>query len=374
MSIGAAALGVTVATVTLLFARGVVTPPKRRAETGRILAVDNVNGTITLSSHPDSLLPGRYGLWFGGGSGFAKVGSVVAIRGSEVIRELLAVEAGHPAPGMRWRMTGWFYRDPAELGYPTEEVNVPTELGGAPAWVVPAASEETATGRWVIQVHGRAVDRTETIRAVPVFREAGFASLLISYRNDGQAPRSDDGLYALGDTEWRDVDAAIEYAITCGARDIVLMGWSMGGATVLQAATRSQHHRLISGVVLESPVVDWVTALDHQAGLRRIPRVISVLAYRILSRPWGRVVTGQSVPVDLKRLDFVNRAMELRIPILLLHSAEDAYVPDTASRALATARPDIVTAPLISGAGHTRIWNYDPDAWNQHIRNWLDRL
>ncbi|WP_457826784.1 alpha/beta hydrolase family protein, partial [Staphylococcus aureus] len=69
---------------------------------------------------------------------------------------------------------------------------------------------------------------------VPVFHELGITSLLVSYRNDGEAPRSRTGTYALGATEWRDVDAAIGYARRQGARRVLLMGWSMGGAIVLQ--------------------------------------------------------------------------------------------------------------------------------------------
>ena len=64
--------------------------------------------------------------------------------------------------------------------------------------------------------------RQETLRAVPVFRDAGYTTLLVSYRNDGDAPRSDDHRYALGDTEWLDVEAAMRYALDHGARNIVL--------------------------------------------------------------------------------------------------------------------------------------------------------
>src|SRR5690606_37187059 len=99
---------------------------------------------------------------------------------------------------------------------------------------------------------------------VPVFHRAGYTSLLISYRNDGDAPSSADHRYGLGDTEWRDVESAIRFALDSGARDVVLMGWSMGGATVLQTLTRSTFATAIRGVVLDSPVVDWVTTLQYQ--------------------------------------------------------------------------------------------------------------
>ncbi|QEE61309.1 lysophospholipase [Salinibacterium sp. dk2585] len=367
------AIGLTAAAVFVgvasFVARLVVTPPRRAIEDMRILDHDVDRGTITLTRTVDSVIEGRYGLWFDRDSGYAKVGDVMRLGANSVVRELHAVEEGTPRRGARCRLSGWYYRDPSELGVPFDEVDISTTIGAAPAWRVPAHDD---LGRWVIQVHGRAVDRREVIRAVPVFRDAGFTSLLVSYRNDGLAPGSDDGLYALGDIEWLDVEAAIRFAVDNGAKQIILMGWSMGGATVLQAVSRSRLAHFVTGIVLESPVVDWVTALDHQAGTRHIPRVITATVYRLLTRPWGRVMTGQAAPIDLRRLDFVTRAMELRLPMLILHSDDDRFVPNSASRALAHARPDIVTFPEITGAGHTRVWNVDPERWTRMIREWLD--
>ncbi|TQL47934.1 hypothetical protein FB562_1009 [Homoserinimonas aerilata] len=361
------------AVATFAIARYVITPPRRRAQDIRIVHIDEKAGTVTLSESPESLLAGRYGLWFDAERGHARVGDVVSRGRDSVTRRLEGIDKGTPAVGMKCRLSGWYYRSPEPLGVEYSEVFIDTTLGPAPAWLVPAPGGGTG-GRWVIQVHGRAVDRRETIRAIPVFHDAGFTSLLISYRNDGVAPPSEDGRYALGDIEWLDVESAMRYAIDHGARDIVLMGWSMGGATVLQAATRSRLSFAVRGIVLDSPVVDWVTALRHQAGTLRIPPLVVRAVLRILSRPWGSVVTGQHAPIDLRRLDFVARAVELELPMLLLHSSGDAFVPDTASRALAAARPDIVTFPAIAGAGHTRIWNYDTDAWNGAISEWLQRL
>jgi alpha-beta hydrolase superfamily lysophospholipase len=152
------------------------------------------------------------------------------------------------------------------------------------------------------------------------------------------------------------------------------MGWSMGGATVLQALTRSALQDAVVGVVLESPVVDWVTALRFQGLAYRLPRPLQWGVLELLSRRWAGRLTGQSAPIDLKRLDFVRRASELQTPILLLHSADDGYIPATASEELAAARPDIVTFVEFSTAGHTRLWNYDAPRWNTAIATWLAAL
>ncbi|MCU1440434.1 MAG: alpha/beta fold hydrolase [Rhodoglobus sp.] len=365
--VGTAAIAAGV--ITVIFARTVVTPPSKRTEDLRILAYDDT--TITLSATIDSMTPGRYSLWFERDAGHARVGEIVSYSDSSVTRELLGVEFGDLATARRARLSGWFYLGPSELGFPFDDVTVETELGPAPAWLLPAASPSK---RWVIGVHGRGVTRHEALRAVPVFREAGYTSLLVSYRNDGEAPRSPDHRYALGDTEWEDIEAAMAFAVENGAEQLVLMGWSMGGATVLQALTRSSLRDRVVGVVLESPVVDWVTALHYQGVARRLPRLVRLAVFGLLTRGWAGRLTGQAQPIDLNRLDFVTRATELHTPILLLHSDDDGYVPSTASHALAMARPDIVTFEQFTTARHTRLWNYDAERWNAVISRWLAGL
>jgi len=209
---------------------------------------------------------------------------------------------------------------------------------------------------------------------VPVFHAAGYTSLLISYRNDGEAPPSADGRFGLGDTEWRDVEAAIDFAVRHGATGIVLMGWSMGGAISLQAATRAVHDGRLLGIVLESPVIDWADVVAYQAVLLRLPKMVVRGALTVMGRRWGRVVTGLHLPIDFPRLDFVARADDLSLPILILHSDDDGFVPSTPSRRLAERRPDIVTLVPFSVARHTKLWNYDPAAWNGAILTWLTEL
>lgn len=378
LGVGVGALGVAAlaagaaAAAGAVLARRVVLPPARREEDVRIRAVDLDAGTIDLSVTDDTRLPGQYSLWFTAESGHARVGEILAIEGGVVRRRLLGVDRGDLASARRGRLTGWVYLTPADLGVPFEDVEIATPVGPAPAWLIPAAGG--SGGRFAIHVHGRAVRRAETLRAVPLFRDAGFDSLVISYRNDGEAPRSVDHRYALGDREWEDVDAAISEAVARGAREIVLVGWSMGGATVLQALTRSDRADLVSGVVLESPVVDWVTALDFHVRLRRLPGIVRRLVLTLYAKPWGRVVTGLAEPLDIPRLDFVTRARELDRPILLLHSDDDGFVPATASRALADARPDIVRFVGFTVARHTKLWNLDPDRWEGAIRAFLRDL
>jgi alpha-beta hydrolase superfamily lysophospholipase len=372
--IGAAA--VTTAALGVVIARKVIVPPSRREEDVAVRSVDLGTGLIVLDSTSDSRLPGEYSFWFGRETGHARIGEIVASTPATVTRRILGVDLGDLTAAKRGRLTGWFYLTPADLGVPFSDLDIATPLGDAPAWLIPpaGAAGTTQNSRWAIHVHGRAVRRPETLRAVPIFRAAGFTSLVVSYRNDGEAPRSDDFRYALGDREWLDVEAAMRYAVSHGATEIVLVGWSMGGATVLQAFTRSEFRDRVAGVVLESPVVDWIAALDFQVRLRRLPVFVRSFVILLFKHPWGRVFTGLAEPLDIDRLDFVTRAKELDRPVLILHSDDDGFVPSTASRALALARPDIVTYEEFQVARHTKLWNYDRERWEGAIGDWLATL
>lgn len=364
-----AAAALAAGALAVAAARAVVTPPTRREQDVRILSHDE--HTITLSVMPGSVTPGRYTLWFSHEAGHARIGDVISRSATSVTRELLAVDFGDLASARMGRVTGWYYLSPEEFGHPWQDVEIETELGPAPAWLIPAAEPTT---RWAIHVHGRAVRREETLRGVPVFREAGFTSLLVSYRNDGDAPASADGRYALGAAEWRDLEAAMRFALDHGAKEIVLFGWSMGGAISLQTLTQSELADAVIGVALDSPVIDWVTALHYQAALNRLPRFVGVGAMVLLRSSWALPLTGSAEPIDLGRLDLVTRARELDVPVLIMHSEHDGYVPITASRALAVTRPDIVTFVPFREAQHTRLWNFDPNRWNTALRTWLGRL
>lgn len=368
VAVAAASATLATAMVALRVARNVVTPPGRRRYDIQVLAVDLVAGTVTLSRTDDTVVPGRYSLWFDGDRGHARVGEILDQTSESVTRRLDSVQHGDLAHATRARWAGWWYLTPGDLGVDSHDVDVVTPLGVAPAWIIDGG---TTSDDWVIQVHGRGVTRAEGLRAVSVFAAAGFTSLLISYRNDGDAPPSNDRRYSLGGEEWRDVDAAIRYAREHGAQRIVLMGWSMGGAIVLQCMTRSSVADIVIGVVLESPVVDWVRVLNYQARVTGLPAPVRDAAMAILSSDVASGWAGLDQPIDFAQLDMVARARELRAPLLILHSIDDGFVPSDGSVALAHRRVDLVRFERFATARHTKLWNYDTPRWERAISAWL---
>ncbi|MGW9111804.1 alpha/beta hydrolase family protein [Microbacterium sp. NPDC055683] len=357
-----------VAYVSLRIARQAVTPGPRVADVA-VHGLDTGAQTITLSRTPDTVLPGRYGLFTGGSEHYLKLGAVLAEDDRRVRRKLLTEVDSSTQIGPYAAFSGWYYERAEELHLPftTEFIGAP--VGPCPAWFFPVDDESADT--WVVAVHGRGTTRAEVLRAVPVLHAEGLPVVCVSYRNDGEAPRSKSGRYGLGATEWRDVDAAIAWALRRGARRIVLMGWSMGGAIALQVALNSAHHEAIAGVMLESPVVDWRLVLGFHAREMRVPSPFSRLAMGALGQGWSSRMIRHGDPISLDDLDIVARADELAHPVLLLHSDDDGFVPSDASHRLADARPDLVTMETFHTARHTKLWNFDESRWNGVIRDWL---
>ncbi|MCB5907308.1 alpha/beta hydrolase [Streptomyces pinistramenti] len=318
---------------------------------------------ITLTRSLASLRPGTYGLT---GSGcHAVVGPVVHHTphpADTVVRRLERVTHGTLAPGIRMRLTPQVYiGNPRDaLGLECADVDIPGELGALPAWFVPGARET-----WVITAHGLGTTREHPMVVLPFLRRHQLPVLDLAHRNDVGAPQTADRVHHLGDTEWRDLDAAIRYAIRYGARDVVLHGWSTGATMALRAAVNSALRGRIRGLVLDSPVLDRRATVRALAAARRVPRALLPLAVRAAEGHTG-------LPVD-RLADAVDPAA-LTVPTLLFHGPDDTLAPWTFSRAFAARRPELITFHPVPHAPHAAMWNADPARYEEVLRRFLTPL
>lgn len=364
--------GAAVSTAAAYFARRVVTPDRTLSDDVEVLMVGA--GTLTLAATPETVAPGRYGLWLAKGSGHARLGEVVEkdVRAGTVTRALEQVDTGRLAAGpARWNQYYFSGTPSSALGMTHQDVIVTSDAGELPTWYVPPSDEVARRDVWAILVHGRGATREECLRAIPLLHRLGMPVLVPSYRNDPEGPVTHRGRVSLGDTEWQDVEAAVLHALDEGASEVVLFGWSMGGAIVLQQVSRSWTADRVRALVLDSPVIDWKDVLEHHAQLNKLPRPVSRLGLMMLADEAWRRVVGTDAAVDLRRLDWVTRASELRLPVLLVHSDDDEFVPSRPSRRLAQARPDLVTFVGFPHARHCKEWNTDPDRWEREVARFL---
>ncbi|ELS52206.1 putative Secreted protein [Streptomyces viridochromogenes Tue57] len=320
-------------------------------------------GQIALTRDLASLRPGIYGL--SGDASHAVVGPVLAAAkhsADTVVRRLDRVTHGTLRPGDSvWLTPNVYVGDPsAALGLDHADVDIPGELGALPAWFVPGARDT-----WVIAVHGLGTTREHAMNLMEFLHSRRFPVLALAYRGDLGAPRPPDGLNHLGETEWRDLDAAMRYAVRYGARQLVLLGWSTGATMALRAAAHSGLRDRVSGLVLDSPVLSWEATLRALAAARHTPSALLPLAVRAAQ---GR--TG----LYADRLAGSRAPDHLTVPTLVFHGPDDRVAPWTLSRRLAAAHPDLVALQTVRNAPHAAMWNADPEGYEESLRRFITPL
>ncbi|TFD68203.1 alpha/beta hydrolase [Cryobacterium gelidum] len=362
--------GVALAGVGLTIARRLTAPVSGRRYDLTIRGVDNTGErpVVILDRAPATAAPGDYCLILENG-GWIKLANDVENRGPNLVgREVVGESGPGLVAGQRASWSGIYFQTPADAGLQTTDVEIQTDVGPAPAWLIPPQGSPSTT--WAIHIHGLGSTRAGTLRGVQVASEIGLTSLVVTYRNDGEGPRVGTGRSELGAAEVDDVRAAANYARENGARSVILFGWSMGGAIALQLANDPKLRDIVTGLVLDSPILDWVATLKANCARAGLPAWAGVLAVPWLnSQPLVRLV-GLANRVDLRSFNWIARSHELIVPTLILHGALDTSSPFELSDRLSRLRPENVELQAFE-ADHTMSWNSNRERWRAITERWL---
>ena len=145
---------------------------------------------------------------------YNQVTSIVSATNDSVARELTVLTQPPAKPSPVLIDPYAYSTDPLVAhGIRFREVDITTPLGDFPAWLTSGESDT-----WAILVHGQGSTRQQLLRILPVLVESGHPTLTITYRNDMDLPESPSGYYQFGAEEWRDLEAAISFALTAGGR------------------------------------------------------------------------------------------------------------------------------------------------------------
>lgn len=327
--------------------------------------------TLTLPTSEETLQPGRYGIWNADQSEYALIGEVTTrdLERDNVTRRVLSLSTTPQAFGTDAVWTGHVFRTPADVDPDASEISIDTPAGACPAWFFPAPNPSRT---WAIHVHGIRTTRITALRTVPAALEAGFPSLVVSFRGDGEGPESTPaGISHLGSTEWEDVDAAIGHAIANGADDVVVFGWSMGATASLIAAEQGLYGHRIRAMVLIGPAVDWSATIAAGARKAHLPAAFGRLAFWALTTAGVCRLTG--LPSPLPGRDLVwTRGARIDLPILVVHSPADRDLPITASREFVAQSPSQRTLQEFEGGAlHCWEYNHAPEVFNQVVARFL---
>jgi uncharacterized protein len=239
-------------------------------------------------------------------------------------------------------------RAPDNAGLEYSEVNLKS-ADGVPlaAWWVPPAEGESL--RAAVLVHGWGGDKSDehVIRTAPIYARAGYGVLLLDLRGNGG---SGDERRTLGYKETRDVQAALTWLAEQDFEpgEVLLHGWSMGGATVVRSAPGTG----VAAVIEEAGYADLPLLLRKQlpetTGLPSpfSPGVFFAAKLFLGFDPWA-VQPGE----DAARL------REEGVPLFVIHSTNDEVVPFEHAELFIRAYPEAAFWK-VEGLGHVEAYTH----------------
>jgi hypothetical protein len=256
---------------------------------------------------------------------------------------------------------------PVQGAFELEEVSYASPLGEMDAWYLPAEGPT-----WVIHIHGLGTSPAEAEPLFAPLQGAGYPQLSITYRNDPGQPADPSGYHQYGATEWEDVAGAVDYAVDNGAHNIVLSGFSTGGAHAMSFLSR-QPQEVVIGMLMDAPNVDFGRTVDYAASQRDLP-VLPLPVPPTLTAS-AKFITSLRIGINWKLLDYIADADEtIRQPVLIHHGTSDLRVPLETSLDLQATNPDLIQLITVEGAGHVESYDVDRQGYVDSVLAFLADL
>ena len=220
-------------------------------------------------------------------------------------------------------------------------------------------------GPLVIGFHGyKSTALRDMCGAGELIRQMGMGAIFPDQRAHGS---SDGRTISFGVNERFDCLSWARYAAQrWPGRPIVLMGVSMGAATVLMASDL-ELPREVKGIIADCPYSDPSAIIEKVGRDSMGPASILLYPFILLG---ARLYGGFSLTAA-SPLKAVRRA---RVPILLIHGEDDRFVPCDMSREIYDACTGPRTRVTIPGAPHAIAYILDRDKYARAVRRFLEPM
>lgn len=247
-----------------------------------------------------------------------------------------------------------------EIDPSVEEITFRTDDGlTLRGWYLPCSSPRDA----IVICHGFAMNRHELLDVARAVRARGHAVLLFDFRGHGA---SDGRRTTIGFREAGDIAAAVAYLVArpdlTGNR-IGVAGISMGAAAALLAAPSEPR---IGAVVADS---SFATLKGIAVGGIRQFAPFSALYAPLVVR-FGELLTHARVAAN-RPIDAI--AMVAPRPLLVIHGANDRFVPLVNAQALYDAAREPKELWIVPDCGHAAAWAHVPDEYVERLDRFFTR-
>ena len=234
---------------------------------------------------------------------------------------------------------------PAQVGLQAEDVTINGPHGRRlRAWFVPAPASGPQPAALVL--HGWTGSASLMLPIAGPLLAAGLHVLLLDARCHG---RSDDDSFSSMPDFATDAEHALAWLRAdprVDAERVVLVGHSVGAGACLMVAARDSR---VAAVVSLSSMADPADFMGRAMRRRGVPRVAVRFVLNQIQRAVGQRFTEFAPLATVARV---------RVPVLLIHGAEDPVVPLADAEALQSAAPAGTALLVIPAAGHSAIGDF----------------
>jgi pimeloyl-ACP methyl ester carboxylesterase len=202
----------------------------------------------------------------------------------------------------------------------------------------------------VIYLHGVADNRSSSVGVIDRFGKRGFDVIAYDSRAHGE---SSGDICTYGFFEKRDLQRVID---GLEAQPIILVGTSLGAAVALQEAALD-------------PRVTAVIAAETFSDLRTVAmeRAPSFFTPAIMERAFR--IAEQQGHFDINAVSPARSAAQIKIPVVLVHGANDVDTPPDHSRRVFAALAGPKRVILAPGARHNE--SLRAEVWSD-LEHWVD--
>jgi fermentation-respiration switch protein FrsA (DUF1100 family) len=262
--------------------------------------------------------------------------------------------------------------DPAleELPWETVPVFSPKRNASIAVYALPARKPYAGTpAGTIIVLHGLTWTHYGSFKYAGAFIERGWNAVLVDMSGHGASGAGAIPVPSYGYFEKYDLDAVVDWVLArFPVRPLVLIGESLGAATVLQYAPlgaplgAQKETWKIQGIIADCPYSSMAGAVDARLKHFHVPFFLAGPAQKIISS-----VIRRTRGYALEDASPLEGSLSSPVPMLFIHGAADDYVPAEMSVFMAEKRKEQAAGPvslvLIDGAAHAKSIVVDPEAW-----------